>query len=140
MHQAQHELDSVILVYHHMWHAQCRRCVRLDGAIRTASQARKYDADDSTFLVAQAAHHVDHEEELYQPIASAIYEPVNQAARVLGFPLVYTMSCGMLFGDNVVLLLPVNVCLHSTSVFSCMLSLCLHKLAPTTSIQHVICV
>lgn len=137
MHQAQHELDSVILVYHHMWHAQCRRCVRLDGAIRTASQARKCDADDSIFLVAQAAHH---EEELYQPIASAIYEPVNQAARVLGFPLVYTMSCGMLFGDNVVLLLPVNVCLHSTSVFSRMLSLWLHKLAPTTSIQHVMSV
>ena len=67
---------------------------------------------DNVFDGLSGAHHVDHvdhEEELYQPIASAIYEPVNQAARVLGFPLVYTMSRGMLFGDNVVLLLPVNV-------------------------------
>ncbi len=93
---------------------------------------------DKFFDGSSGAHQVDHEEELYQPIASAIYEPVNRAACVLGFRLVYTMSRGMLFGDNVVLLLPVNVCLHPISVFSSMSSLCLHELASTTSIQHVI--
>ncbi len=79
---------------------------------------------------------MDYEEELYHAIAYAIYEPVNQAASVLGFPLVYTMSRGMLFGDNVVSLLPVNVLLHPTIVFSSMWSLCLHELTSTASIQH----
>lgn len=41
------------------------------------------------------ADQVDHEEQLYQPIASAIYEPVNQAAQILGLPLRYSFSYGI---------------------------------------------
>ena len=38
-HQAHHGLDSMITIYHHICHVQCRRGVRLDHARRIASQA-----------------------------------------------------------------------------------------------------
>ena len=38
---------------------------------------------------------VDHENQLYEPIRDAIYDPVNQAASILGLPFEYTTSRGM---------------------------------------------
>ena len=38
---------------------------------------------------------VDHEDQLYEPIRAAIYDPVNQAASILGLPFEYTTSRGM---------------------------------------------
>ncbi len=57
---------------------------------------------DKFFDGSSGMHQVDHEEQLYQPIASAIYGPVNQAARILGLPLEYATSRGTLFGSNLV--------------------------------------
>ena len=38
---------------------------------------------------------VDHEDHLYEPTRAAIYDPVNQAASILGLPFEYTTSQGM---------------------------------------------
>ncbi len=42
---------------------------------------------DKFYDGSSAADQVDHETQLYQPSASAIFEPVNQAACILGLPL-----------------------------------------------------
>ena len=60
----------------------------------TVAQDRCFDGSDH-------AEQVDHEEQLYLPIAHAIYGPANQAARLLGLPLRYTSSRGMLISGNV---------------------------------------
>ena len=62
---------------------------------KTVGQDRFYDGSNG-------AQQVDHEEQLYHPIASAIYGPVNQAAVVLELPLQYTMTRGMSISSNVV--------------------------------------
>ncbi len=79
-----------------------------DWVVRNGLQAKlesvilKTVVRDMFFDGSSSMQQVDHEEQLYQPIASAIYEPVNQAARILGLPLEYTTSHGTLFDGNVV--------------------------------------
>ncbi len=51
---------------------------------------------DRLYDASSAADQGHHELQLYQPIASAVYEPVNQAAKILGLPLRYTTSHGVL--------------------------------------------
>ena len=94
---AMHNADDVL-----DWMVNKGLQAKLDSVMLTSP------VKDNFFTGSSGAYQVDYEEELHHNIAYAIYEPVNQAASVLGFPLVYTMSRGMLFGDNVVLL-PVNV-------------------------------
>lgn len=94
---AMHNADDVL-----DWMVNKGLQAKLDSVMLTSP------VKDNFFTGSSGAYQVDYEEELYHTIAYAIYEPVNQAASVLGFPLVYTMSRGLLFGDNVVLL-PVNV-------------------------------
>ena len=57
---------------------------------------------DKFYEGSSAAYQVDYETQLYQLVASAVYEPVNQAAKILGLPLQYTTSHGILSGHNVV--------------------------------------
>ena len=69
---------------------------KLEGVLaKIVGEDRFYNGSDG-------AEQVHHEEQLYHPIASAIYGPVNQAAEVLGLPLKYTMTRGMSMSSNVV--------------------------------------
>lgn len=79
------------------WIARNELQAKLEGVIlKDVLRDRFYDGSS-------AADQVDHEEQqLHQPIASAIYEPVNQAARILGLPLRYIFSHGILSGRNAV--------------------------------------
>lgn len=71
------------------WVKSTKLEAKLEGVLaKIVGQDRFYDGSEG-------AERVDHEEQLYHPIASAIYGPVNQAAEVLGLPLKYTMTRGM---------------------------------------------